>query len=63
MQLHQRTPNSILHIACFITLCEAFLGVELHWGLWKQIFYLRHNASKEEVHNVGGAIIYVCEEA
>jgi hypothetical protein len=24
VQLHQLTPNSILHIACFITLCEAF---------------------------------------
>jgi hypothetical protein len=33
MQLHQLMPNSILHIACFITLCEAFLGVDPHWGL------------------------------
>jgi hypothetical protein len=24
MQLHQLTPNSLLHIAYFITLCEAF---------------------------------------
>jgi hypothetical protein len=27
VQLHQLTPNSILHIVCFITLCEAFLGI------------------------------------
>jgi hypothetical protein len=27
VQLHHLTPNSILHIACFITLCEAFLGI------------------------------------
>jgi hypothetical protein len=33
VQLHQLTPNSILHIACFITLCESFLGVEPHWIL------------------------------
>jgi hypothetical protein len=33
VQLHQLTPNSILHIACFITLCESFLGVEPHWVL------------------------------
>jgi hypothetical protein len=26
VQLHQLTPNSILHIACYITLCESFLG-------------------------------------
>jgi hypothetical protein len=30
MQLHQLTPNSILHITCFITLCESFLGIEAH---------------------------------
>jgi hypothetical protein len=30
MQLHLLTPNSLLHIACFITLCEAFLGIEPH---------------------------------
>jgi hypothetical protein len=28
--LHQLKPNSLLHIACFITLCEAFLGIEPH---------------------------------
>jgi hypothetical protein len=31
MQLHQLTPNSILHITCFITLCESFLGIDPHW--------------------------------
>ena len=26
VQIHDLTPNGILHIACFITLCECFLG-------------------------------------
>jgi hypothetical protein len=30
VQLHQLTPNSLLHIACFITLCEGFLGIDPH---------------------------------
>jgi hypothetical protein len=30
VQLHQLTPNSILHIAYFITLCESFLGINPH---------------------------------
>jgi hypothetical protein len=30
MHLQQLTPNSLLHIACFITLCEAFLGIDPH---------------------------------
>jgi hypothetical protein len=44
-------------------LCEAFLSIDPHWGLWKQIFYLRRNASKEKVQDVGGAIISVHAEA
>jgi hypothetical protein len=42
VQLHQLTPNSILHIACFITLCESFLGIEPHFLLWKFLFRLLH---------------------
>jgi hypothetical protein len=30
VQLHQLTPNSILHIAYFVTLCESFLGIKPH---------------------------------
>ena len=57
VQLHQLTPNSILHIACFVTLCECFLGVDPHWGLWRRIFCIRRNVSRTVVHDVGGAII------
>jgi hypothetical protein len=48
-----------MHIACLITLYEAFLGIDTHWGLWKHIFHLRCNVSKEEVHDLRGAIISV----
>jgi hypothetical protein len=41
VQLHQLTPNSILHITCFVTLCELFLGIEPHFLLWRSIFRLR----------------------
>jgi hypothetical protein len=34
IQLHDLNPNTILHIACFIMLCECFLGIEPHWALW-----------------------------
>jgi hypothetical protein len=30
VQLHQLTPNSLLNIACFIILYEAFLGIDPH---------------------------------
>ena len=31
VKLYQLTPNAILHLAFFITLCECFLGVAPHW--------------------------------
>jgi hypothetical protein len=63
VQLRQLTPNSILHIACFITLCEAFLGIDPHFGLWKFLFRLRRNVSKDEIHDLGGAIVSVRSES
>ncbi|KAK1597547.1 hypothetical protein QYE76_007992 [Lolium multiflorum] len=45
IQLHQLTPNSILHISIFITLCKCFLGIPPNWALWKRIFCLRRNGS------------------
>jgi hypothetical protein len=63
VHLHQLTPNSILHIACFIMLCECFLGIEPHWGLWRRLFLLRRNVSRSAIHEVGGDIISTRAEA
>jgi hypothetical protein len=63
VQLHQLTPNSLLHIACFITLCEAFLGIDPHWVLWKYLFCLRSIGSLAETPELGGAIISVRSES
>jgi hypothetical protein len=57
VQLHQLMPNSLLHIACFITLCEAFLGIDPHWILWKYPFRLRPSGSLSKIHELGGAIV------
>ncbi|KAK1685334.1 hypothetical protein QYE76_046182 [Lolium multiflorum] len=59
IQLHQLTPNSILHISIFVTLYGCFLRSHPHWGLWKRIFYLRRNNSCNAVYNVGGICICV----
>jgi hypothetical protein len=63
VQLHQLTPNSLLHIACFITLCEAFLGINSHWVLWKHLFRLRPNETKEETHDLASAIVSMRSES
>jgi hypothetical protein len=39
------------------------LGINPHWGIWKYLFHLRPNASKEEVHDLGGAIISMRSES
>ncbi|KAK1649372.1 hypothetical protein QYE76_067177 [Lolium multiflorum] len=59
LQLHQLTPNSILHVSIFITLCECFLGVQPNWALWKRIFCLRRNGSHGLAYNIGGVVICV----
>jgi hypothetical protein len=62
VQLHQLTPNSILHIACFVTLCESFLGIEPHWILWKFLFRLRPSVALSKKPELGGAIVSVRAE-
>ncbi|KAK1607703.1 hypothetical protein QYE76_031376 [Lolium multiflorum] len=59
LQLHHLTPNSILHVSIFITLCECFLGVHSNWALWKRIFYLHRNGFHNIAYNIGGVVICV----
>ncbi|KAK1696545.1 hypothetical protein QYE76_013242 [Lolium multiflorum] len=59
LQLHHLTPNSILHVSIFITLCECFLGVHPNWALCKRIFFLRRNGSHNIAYNIGGVVICV----
>lgn len=63
LQLHQLTPNSILHIAVLITLCESSLGIHPHWSLWKHLFHLRRTTSKDSKNDVGSVCIAVRPEA
>jgi hypothetical protein len=63
VQLHQLTPNSILHIACFITPCESFLVIDPHWILWKFLFRLRPSVSLGKNPKLGGAVVSVRAES
>jgi hypothetical protein len=60
VQLHQLTPNSILHIAWFITLCESFLGIDPHWVLWKFLFRLHPSFSLDKNPELG-ELLYLCD--
>jgi hypothetical protein len=41
LELHHLTPLGILHIAAFVTLCKAYMGIEPHFNLWNYFFHVR----------------------
>jgi hypothetical protein len=41
LELHHLTPLGILHIAAFVTMCEAYMGIEPHLDLWNYFFCAR----------------------
>ena len=51
IELVHLNPNSVLHIAAYIHLCEAYLGIRPHFNLFRFLFVLK--AYKNKV--VGGA--------
>ena len=55
IQLHDLTPNSFVHISIFVHLCEAFLGIELHFELFQFLFRLKPQLDSFILDVVGGA--------
>jgi hypothetical protein len=50
----------VLHITAFVTLCEAYLGIDLELDLWKYFFHVRHPQDpKVELAISGGLVIHV----
>ena len=38
LDFHDLAPDSLLHISTFIVVCEAFLHITPHFGLWLKTF-------------------------
>src|SRR6266498_2131014 len=57
IELVHLNPNSILHIAAFIHLYEAFLGVEPYFALFCHLFSLRLLQKSGQACVVGGATL------
>src|SRR5688572_21204341 len=48
-------PNSFLDIAVFIHLCEAYLGIPLHFDLWRYLYLRKLMSSKgKQARVIGG---------
>jgi hypothetical protein len=57
---HHLAPSGVLHIAAFLTLCEAYLGIDPELHLWKYFFYLRClQDPKAELMIFGVVVIHV----
>jgi len=41
LYFHDLSPNSFLNISAFIVVCEAFLRIPPHFGLWLKVFNVK----------------------
>jgi hypothetical protein len=54
LNLTHLNPNSILQVSIFVHLCEAFLGILPHFGLWKYLYHCRPGMAGGQHQLVGG---------
>jgi hypothetical protein len=55
LNLTHLNPNSILQVSIFVNLCEAYLGILPHFGLWKYLYHCRPGMVGGQHQLVGGA--------
>jgi hypothetical protein len=55
LNLTHLNSNSILQVAIFVHLCEAFLGILPHFGLWRYLYHCRSGIAGGQHQLVGGA--------
>ena len=46
LELQHLTPHGVLHMAVFVVLCEAFLGIRPHWELFRYYFGFKINEAR-----------------
>src|SRR4051812_3112512 len=59
IQLHHLSPNSLLHIACFVAFCECWLGIEPHFGLFRKLYSVKRQSGSDGVYPIGSCVIYL----
>ena len=57
LDFHDLAPNFILNISAFIVLCEAFLCIQPHFGLWLKTFNVKPKVLKGSQAESGGAMV------
>ena len=57
LDFHDLAPNSILNISAFIVVCEAFLRIPPHFGLWLKTFNVKPKVVSGQQAECGGAMV------
>ena len=57
IDFHDLSPNSFLNISTFIVVCEAFLRISPHFGLWLKIFNVNPKVVGGGHAECGGAMV------
>ena len=57
IDFHDLSPNSFLDISAFIVVCEAFLRIQPHFGLWLKVFNVKPKVVDGQHAKCGGAIV------
>ena len=57
IDFHDLSPNSFLNISTFIIVCEAFLRVPPHFGLWLKVFNVKPKVVSGEHAECGASMV------
>ena len=57
LDFHDLAPNSFLNISAFIVVCEAFLRIPPHFGLWLKVFNVKPKVVDGQHAECGGAMV------
>ena len=57
LDFHDLAPNFILNISVFIIVCEAFLRIKPHFGLWLKTFNAKPKVVDGRQAECGGAMV------
>ena len=57
LDFHDLAPNFILNISAFIVVCEDFLCIQPHFGLWLKTFSVKPKVVKGSQAECGGTMV------
>ena len=57
LDFHYLAPNFVLNSSAFIVVCEAFLCIKPHFGLWLRIFCVKPKILSGQQAECGGTMV------